>query len=640
MITKNLFNMSNAPDHFAINSDEFSLLLDQIPYPCVIVDTKKKVVLATNYLFTEMTDYGGQELNGGEISSLFKHFSLDKAVEGKLYEDLIKVKRKPELAIVIELHHISKKKNLATIKITKRDSGGGREQTNINIKMIHGLEKINRILFSGVKQQLFQAILYELCEIFSCLGSNLYLLNSSHSLLESFNKNNLNFPNELPTIELERIKNIDYWRPGKRVLTEIQRIGRREGYASVITIPIGEETIGLLIIVSENEMIFTHYQEELRLYSTWINQFIKLLRVINNQQQEKQRLSENDLICSTFFQQSNDCFVLINDQHKIMRINEKFLQIMKYSAYELIGQNLFDIIQNDAIKHLLLKEKKNPVEIIFPLIVCDRDGKSIPMKMKVIESILEKGKSNLIILSDQSSVIKAKETIEKIENQAALGEVIADFAHEVRNPINNISTGLQLVRKRTGSEDVNLQVIDRMQSDCIKMNDLMESILSFSRQDISKFKSFDCCDLLERINRRFQNKYQKNKIVSHLICKIQDSMVIGAIRSIDQVFTNIINNAIDAMADKGGELSIQIDKKKDLPDFLEIKIADTGHGIPEVIKDKIFEPFVSGRERGTGLGLAITKRIIDAHGGMIEIESYTSGTIFTIALKFAAKENK
>jgi len=638
MITRNLFKINNASDNYSVNLDELSLLIDHIPFACVVVDIKSKVVLGINYLFTEMTNYGGEELIGGEISSLFKRFPLDKVVEGKTYEDLIKVKRKPELAVMLELHHISKKKNLAIIKITESDSVG-REQIAISTKMIYGLEKINRIIFSGEEQQLFQAILSEICEIFSCLGSHLYLINSSHSLLESFEEGNLNFPNELPMIELERIKSIDYWSPGKRVLTEIQRIGRREGYSSVITIPIGNETIGLLILVSENELIFTKHQEELSLYSTWINQFVNILNKVDKKQKKNLKLLKNDLIYSTFFQQSNDCFILINDQQKIINVNEKFSQILKYSSYELIGQNIFDIVQNDEFKNVLLKEKKNPVEIINPLFICGRDGNSIPMKMKVIETILNNGKSNLIILSDQSSVIKAEETIGKMETQAALGEVIADFAHEVRNPINDISTGLQLMRKRIGSEDANLKVIDRMQSNCIKMNDLMESILSFSRQDISKFKPFDCCGLLKRINRRFQNKYQKNKIVPHLICKIQDTMVIGAIRSIDQVFTNIINNAIDAMTEKGGELSIQINKKKDSLDFLEIMIVDTGRGIPEEIKDKMFEPFVSGKERGTGLGLAITKKIIDANDGMIKVESYTSGTIFTVALKLAAKEN-
>jgi len=637
MITRNLFKINNAPDNYSVNLDELSLLIDHIPFACVIVDIMSKVVLGINYLFTEMTNYGGEELIGGEISSLFKRFPLDKVVEGKTYEDLIKVKRKPELAVMLELHHISKKKNLAIIKIIESDSVGS-EQIAISTKMIYGLEKINRILFSGEEQQLFQAILFEICEIFSCLGSHLYLLNSSHSLLESFEEGNLNFPNELPMIELERIKSIDYWSPGKRVLTEIQRIGRREGYASVITIPIGNETIGLLILVSENELIFTQHQEELSLYSTWINQFVNILNTVDKKQKKNLKLLKNDLIYSAFFQQSNDCFILINDQQKIINVNEKFSQILKYSSYELIGQNIFDIVQNDEVKNVLLKETKNPIEIINPLFICDRDGNSIPMKMKVIETILDKGKSNLIILSDQSSVINAEELIGKMETQAALGEVIADFAHEVRNPINDISTGLQLIRKRIGSEDANLKVIDRMQSDCIKMNDLMESILSFSRQDLSKFKPFDCCGLLERINRRFQNKYQKNKIVPHFICKTQDTMVIGAIRSIDQVFTNIINNAIDAMTEKGGELSIQINKKKDSLDFLEIKIVDTGRGIPEEIKDKMFEPFVSGKERGTGLGLAITKKIIDGHDGMIKVESYTSGTIFTVALKLAAKE--
>jgi PAS domain S-box-containing protein len=639
MITKKLFNIKNGHDDYGISLDELPLLIDQIPYPCVIIDSKSKVVLAINYLLTEMTNYGSQELIGGEISSLFKQFPLDKVVEGKAYKGLIKIKRKPELTVVFKLHHISHQRNLAIIMITESDFGG-KKQTNINKKIIHGLERINRILLSGEKQQFFLVVLEELCEIFYCSKSFLYLFNSQHSLLEKFRKDNLFFPNTLPKIELERIKNIDYWSPGKRVLTEIHRIGRREGYSSVITIPIGDETIGLLIVVSENDLIYRQFQEELKSFTNWVNHFINYLNMIDKKQQENAGLLKNNLIYSKLFEQSNDCLVLINHQQKIMRINELFLQIMNYSSYELIGQNILEIIQNDEVKNLLVKEEKNPVEIIYPLFLHNRDGNSIPMKMKVVESIWEKEKSNLIILSDISSEIEAKQTIEKIEDKAAIGEMIAYFAHEVRNPINDISTGLQLIRKRIGIEDPNLQVIDRMQSDCIRMNDLMESILSFSRQNISKFKPFNCYDLLERINRRFQNKYHKRKITSHIVCKPKDTMVIGDIRSIDQVFTNIINNATDAMMDDGGELSIQIDKKMGSSDFLEIKISDTGHGIPEEIKEKLFEPLISGKEKGTGLGLAITKRIIDAHGGNIGVESYTSGTIFTIALKITTKESK
>ena len=639
MIAKNLFNIKKDRDDYVISSDELTLLIDQIPYPCVIVDSKSKVVLAINYLFTKMTNYGAQELIGGEISSLFKKFPLDGVVEGKAYKDLIKAKRKPELAVVFELHHISQKKNLAIIKITESDIGREKPKT-INKNIIDSLERINLILLSGEKQQFFQAVIDEIRETFYCSKSYLYLKNRQHSLLENFGKDNFIFPNTLPTLELERIKNIDYWSPGKRVLTEIHRIGRREEYSSVITMPIGDETIGLLIIVSENELIYTHFKEELKSFAHWVNHFVNYLNKLDKKQQENAGLLKNNLTYLKLFEQTNDCLVLINHQQKIMRINENFLRIMKYSSYELIGQNILDILQNNKLKHLLGKEEKNPVEILHPLFLHNRDGNSIPMKMKIIESIWEKEKSNLIILSDISSEIKANQTIEKIEDQAALGKMIAYFAHEVRNPINDISTGLQLIRKRIGNEDPNLQVIDRMQSDCIRMNDLMESILSFSRQDISKFIPFDCRDLLERINRRFQNKYQKRKITSHIVCKPKGTIVIGDIRSIDQVFTNIINNATDAMTDNGGELSIQIDRKMDTSDFLDIRISDTGHGIPEEIKEKLFEPLISGKERGTGLGLAITKRIIDTHGGKIGVESYTSGTIFTIALKLATKENR
>ena len=196
MITKNLFNINNDHDNYVISLDELPLLIDQIPYPCVIIDSKSKVVLTINYLFTEMTNYGSQELIGEGISSIFKQFPLDKVVEGKAYKDLIKVKRKPELAVVFNLHHIIQKKNLEIINIIKSYICG-KKQTNINKRMVDGLERINRIMLSGDEQQFFQAVLNILCEIFYCSKSYLYLLDRQHSLLENFRKDNIIFPNKV-----------------------------------------------------------------------------------------------------------------------------------------------------------------------------------------------------------------------------------------------------------------------------------------------------------------------------------------------------------------------------------------------------------------------------------------------------------
>ena len=79
---------------------------------------------------------------------------------------------------------------------------------------------------------------------------SLFLINEQQAVLENVNIDVQGFPKILPIIEIERIKNIDFWNHGKRVLTEIHRIGRKEGYSSVVTIPIGDEVIGLLVIVS------------------------------------------------------------------------------------------------------------------------------------------------------------------------------------------------------------------------------------------------------------------------------------------------------------------------------------------------------------------------------------------------------
>jgi two-component system, NtrC family, sensor histidine kinase AtoS len=112
-------------------------------------------------------------------------------------------------------------------------------------------------------------------------------------------------------------------------------------------------------------------------------------------------------------------------------------------------------------------------------------------------------------------------------------------------------------------------------------------------------------------------------------------VVYGDPRSLEQVFTNLISNAVNAMSGKGGALVIKIGMEDPLldPPQLKITVTDNGSGIPDEIREHIFEPFVTTNKiHGTGLGLAITKRILIVHRGSINVESFPGGTIFTILL--------
>jgi signal transduction histidine kinase len=110
-------------------------------------------------------------------------------------------------------------------------------------------------------------------------------------------------------------------------------------------------------------------------------------------------------------------------------------------------------------------------------------------------------------------------------------------------------------------------------------------------------------------------------------------------RALEQVFTNLINNSIQAMSETGGNLVIRIQpgdgSELGLPpsmESIEVSIADTGPGIPAEIQEKIFQPFFTTTSTGTGLGLTIVKRIISLHNGAIKLESFPGGTIFRIFL--------
>jgi signal transduction histidine kinase len=134
----------------------------------------------------------------------------------------------------------------------------------------------------------------------------------------------------------------------------------------------------------------------------------------------------------------------------------------------------------------------------------------------------------------------------------------------------------------------------------------------------------------------------------HLQADPQAPLILGNSKALEQVFDNLINNAVQAMSDKGGRLALKVQYHKapenqetdasgreTLPNrksYLEISVADTGPGIPKEMQDRVFQPFFTTKSNGTGLGLAISKRIITAHKGTLSLTSFPGGTVFHVQL--------
>jgi signal transduction histidine kinase len=230
-------------------------------------------------------------------------------------------------------------------------------------------------------------------------------------------------------------------------------------------------------------------------------------------------------------------------------------------------------------------------------------------------------------LSEQERIVSQAQ---QLEQRALLGEVTAIFAHEVRNLTNTISAGLQFMAYNLPTEDPNQEIISRMKQDCDRLEELMKTVLTFSRTTEYDMEPVDIGLLASRLLDRLRPRLVSANIEHHL--QIDGSLppVNGNPRALEQVFNNLYTNAIQAMEAKGGTLAVKIHSQKNHAErqSILVDIGDNGPGIPRELQERIFQPFVTTKSGGTGLGLAIAKRIVTAHKGTIQVTSFPGGTVF------------
>jgi signal transduction histidine kinase len=234
----------------------------------------------------------------------------------------------------------------------------------------------------------------------------------------------------------------------------------------------------------------------------------------------------------------------------------------------------------------------------------------------------------VLVLTDLSEQKAIEDHTETLAQRALLGEVAAIFAHEVRNPINNISTGLQLVASRIGPSHPQHADLETIRSECKRLDQLLDDVLFFARPLELRFGPLNLSELVDRILARWEPRLNLARVRTHKNYMNGARQVMADERTVEQVIVNLVNNSVQAMSE-GGTLSVHI-----LPDELGgqlLKIADTGPGIRPEQLERIFDPFFTTKKSGTGLGLAISRRIMTAHQGSITVESFQdAGTVFTL----------
>jgi signal transduction histidine kinase len=234
---------------------------------------------------------------------------------------------------------------------------------------------------------------------------------------------------------------------------------------------------------------------------------------------------------------------------------------------------------------------------------------------------------------------KAEEQMYQTEKLASLGQLAAGVAHEINNPIAIILGFTDILLEKTDSNSKKykiLKIIERQGTNCKR---IVESLMSFARIPETTEYSTDIDQSLEKVISVVQNTLLTKKI--SIKKDFTDSLprVRGDTGQLQQVFMNLINNAVGAMK-KGGTLTIST-RMSAFSNKVDILFMDTGQGIKEEYRDKVFDPFFTTKKvgKGTGLGLSVSYGIISKYGGEIRFETITEeedkerhGTTFIVSL--------
>ncbi|MCD6449443.1 MAG: PAS domain-containing protein [Thermotogaceae bacterium] len=328
--------------------------------------------------------------------------------------------------------------------------------------------------------------------------------------------------------------------------------------------------------------------------------------------------------------------VVVDEGGKILEWNRKAEQIFGRPRENMIGTPIawispeFEDIWAVAAR---VFETREVLYLSNYLLNISGEDKFFDIKFSPLWSIDGRKIDGVIItFEDVTTRYILEQERKRQEKLAALGEMAARVAHELRNPISVIGGFLRRLEKHIDDEEIRKKYLDILRNEIERLEGIVNEILEFSR-DFRKldFSEFDTVELVREVYLLHEELLKKKGVEFEIIADKSEIEVFADKSRIKQVLINLIQNAIDEVPQKDGKIRVVLEDDRGK---VRMEVRNNGKPIPPDIKEKIFTPFFTTKTDGTGLGLSIAKKIIeDEHNGKIWVESSEDrGTSFIIEI--------
>lgn len=314
--------------------------------------------------------------------------------------------------------------------------------------------------------------------------------------------------------------------------------------------------------------------------------------------------------------------VTVNNSMKIESINNAARRILGIAGEDIIGRHFTEVFNENL--STLISNSETILKGEYPYVTKDNrhiwlGATSTKLKNAAGETI-----GTIFVFVDMTDIKALRTQVELKERLSQLGEMSAGISHEFRNSMSVISGYANLLSKRFAPS--NNTAVDAILLEVKNMDVIISELLAFAKPTVLNTSSVELNDLVNKTVSTVMGDNKKIKVLintgGNVYAKADEVLL-------KQALANLFINAAESMPE-GGRLEVTTGS---LNDKVIITVKDTGHGIPEDIKAKIFLPFYTTREKGIGLGLALVQKIIVSHGGIIDVESREGeGTTFMITL--------